>query len=92
MKTNHDDIDFAKSLKELESITQWFESEEVDLDQALVKFERGMELAALLKEHLSQVQNKVEKIKQKFSAPLASEDTLEESDQAVPTPDLFSGN
>lgn len=92
MKNSEDQIDFAASLKELEEITAWFESEEVDLDQALVKFERGMELSAELKQHLNQVENKVEKIKQKFNDPGAAPvSTLEEE---APEPgtnsDLFS--
>lgn len=62
------EYNFTKNLKELEEITSWFESEEVDLDQALTKFERGMTLAAELKDHLSGVENRVEKIKQKFTS------------------------
>jgi exodeoxyribonuclease VII small subunit len=57
---------FEPALIELEEITAWFESSEADLDQGLARFERGMELAAQLKEHLAQVENKIEKIKQKF--------------------------
>lgn len=68
------EYNFTKDLKELEEITSWFESEEVDLDQALAKFERGMTLAAQLKEHLSGVENRVEKIKQKFSSVRAEPD------------------
>ena len=41
--------DFGSQLKELEAITMWFESDEVDLNEALNKFERGMELADGLK-------------------------------------------
>lgn len=62
-------IKFDEALKELEAITEWFESEDVDLDAGIAKFERGMELAALLKAHLAEAENRVEKIKQKFSAP-----------------------
>ena len=61
-------FEFEKSLKELEDITLWFESTDVDLDQGLVKFERGMELAGQLKNHLASVENRVEKIKQRFTA------------------------
>jgi exodeoxyribonuclease VII small subunit len=61
---------FDEAMKELEAITTWFESSDVDLDQGLVKFERGMELAARLKEHLATVENLDEKIKVKFSAPV----------------------
>lgn len=77
---------FEAALKELEAITQWFESSEIDLDQGLAKFERGMELAAQLKEHLESVENRVEKIKQRFDTtakPVAGSD---EAGQ----PDLFN--
>lgn len=60
-------VDFAKSFEELEKITQWFDSEEhLDLDKGLKQFERGLELASLLKQKLSEVENKVVEIKQKF--------------------------
>jgi len=60
-------FEFSKALEELEQITAWFESSEVDLDQGLTKFERGMELSAELKQHLQTVENRVEKIKQRFT-------------------------
>jgi exodeoxyribonuclease VII small subunit len=67
-------FEFEPALKELEDITQWFESGDADLDQGLVKFERGMELAAELKKHLETVENRVEKIKARFdTAPAADE-------------------
>ncbi len=58
--------DFGGKLNELESITDWFESDAVDLNEALKKFERGMVLADDLKKELAEVENRVEKIKQKF--------------------------
>lgn len=87
MSQTDEKFDFAAGLKELEEITAWFESEEVDLDKALVKFEHGVELAAKLRQHLQTVENRVEKIKARFdgaanssSAPPAEE----------PSPDLFN--
>ncbi len=59
-------INFSEELKELEAIADWFESENVNLDQALLKIERGMELAVRLKHHLQTVENQVETVKQKF--------------------------
>lgn len=60
-------VDFAKSFEELEKITEWFDSEEhLDLDKGLKQFERGLELASLLKEKLSEVENKVTEIKKRF--------------------------
>lgn len=57
---------FADDMAELESITAWFESPDIDLDEALAKFERGMELATGLKKQLGEVENKIEKIKKSF--------------------------
>src|ERR1700757_494565 len=65
---------FAKKLSELETITAWFESDNVDLDEALAKFERGMVLADELKRELQQVENRVEKIKQRFDVAPAAGD------------------
>lgn len=59
-------FNFEAALAELEQITQWFESSDADLDAGLKKFERGLELAAELKEHLASVENRVEKIKARF--------------------------
>src|SRR3954471_3369552 len=66
-------FEFEKSLKELEDITAWFESPDVDLDAGLDKFERGMELAARLKDHLASVENRGEKMRQRFSAKASAE-------------------
>jgi exodeoxyribonuclease VII small subunit len=85
MADRNSDFDFAAGLKELESITQWFEAEEIDLDQALVKFERGMELAERLRKHLSGIETKVEKIKGRFKA--SDDDPAKPA--AEPEPELF---
>jgi exodeoxyribonuclease VII small subunit len=58
--------DFEAKLKELEEITAWLESDEVNLDQALAKFERGMALSAELKQQLKHIENRVEKIKHQY--------------------------
>ncbi len=89
-----DQAEFSAKLKELEDITKWFESSDVDLDQALVKFERGMELAGELKTRLQTVENRIEQIKQRFDAKsVAAAEADEIPDQdgtAEATPDLFS--
>ncbi len=74
-------FEFEKALKELEGITAWFESSDVDLDAGLVKFERGMELASELKTHLATIENRVEKIKQRFSASAAEASQPDQNDQ-----------
>lgn len=67
--SNPKPFEFEKSLAELEAITTWFESADADLDQGIAKFERGMELAQQLRTHLADVENRVETIRRKFSAP-----------------------
>jgi exodeoxyribonuclease VII small subunit len=81
-------FEFEKALKELEEITVWFESSDVDLDAGLVKFERGMELAQQLKSHLAGVENRVEKIKQRFSGTTPGAPAPADVDAlAAPAPD-----
>lgn len=60
-------LTFAEAFAELEAITEWFETAEVDLDEGLKKFERGLELAKLCKGKLVEVENKVVELKKKFS-------------------------
>lgn len=71
---------FADSFRELEEIVRWFEASEVDLEEGLKKFERGLELARKCRERLSEVENKVTQIKEKFSAFDDENAVSEESD------------
>lgn len=59
-------FNFAGAFAELERIAQEFESETVDLEKGLKKFERGLELASQLKARLKEIENKVEVIKKRF--------------------------
>lgn len=59
--------DFGEAYKELEEIVAWFEREDVDLDEGLTKFERGLALAAKCRERIKEVENKVKEIQAKFS-------------------------
>jgi len=58
---------FGEAFQELEEITAWFERGDVDLDEGLKKFERGLELAGVCKGKLAEVENKVIELKKKFS-------------------------
>lgn len=66
MATKNKPQSFAKAFEELETVTHWFETGEMDLDEGLKKFERGLELAAFCKERLAQAENKMKEIKVKF--------------------------
>lgn len=65
-KKPEEKFDFGAAYKELEGIIDWFESGDIDLDQGLEKFERGLALAKQCQERLKEVENKVSAIKMKF--------------------------
>lgn len=65
-KPRRSDVDVAHSFKELEEISQWFETSEPDLDEGLKRFERAMELSSALRERLEEAENTIKEIKVKY--------------------------
>jgi exodeoxyribonuclease VII small subunit len=61
-------FNFTKAYQEIEEINEWFQGEEIDLDEALRKYEKGMELINKCKERLKEAENKFEEIKKKYTA------------------------
>ncbi|NTV31084.1 exodeoxyribonuclease VII small subunit [candidate division WWE3 bacterium] len=59
--------EFTKSLAEFESIIREFDRDQVDLEQGIPKFKRGNELARLLLNRLSQIENEIKEIKAEFA-------------------------
>lgn len=59
---------FAKDFAELEKIIASFEKEDLDLDDSMQQFERGLQLAEELKKTLATVENKIETLKNKYTA------------------------
>ena len=64
----NENFNFKQALDELKQINEEFESDEIDLDQMLKKFKRGLELARKCKERLKKAENEVIKIKEEFSS------------------------
>lgn len=60
------EFNFKKALEELKKINEEFDREDIDLDQALEKFKRGLSLAKKCKQRLKEIENEVIKIKEKF--------------------------
>ncbi len=56
-------LDFAEAMAELESITKYLESDDVDIDKAMEKFKRGSELAKEIKNYLKEAENTISTIK-----------------------------
>lgn len=61
-------FDFAKAVEQIEEINQWFQNEDVDLDEGLAKFRHGLALIKKCKTRLKQVENEFIEIKKEFSA------------------------
>jgi exodeoxyribonuclease VII small subunit len=63
-----------KSLRELinefETVIAWFDSEDLDVESAIAKFEEGSKLAEQIKRQLAEAKNKIEIVKKKFDAPV----------------------
>lgn len=60
------DFDFGGSMAELEQIAQYLESSQVNLDEAMKKYERGVQIAKDLKIYLKTAENRVQTLKQSF--------------------------
>ena len=57
-------FEFSKAIKEIEAINMWFQQDDLNLEEALVKYKRGLELIAGCKKQLSQFHTKVKEIKE----------------------------
>ncbi len=60
-------FNFTKAYQEIEKINEWFQGEDIDLDEALQKYERGLDLINKCKKRLEESENKFEEIKKKYS-------------------------
>lgn len=54
--------------EELNQLIDWFESEAVNLDEAVEKYEQAMALLNQMEDHLKTAENKVRKISVRFDA------------------------
>jgi len=58
-----------EQLAELDELLAWFDQPDIDLDQALKKFDEGVALAETIKKRLVTFENKVTILKQRFDRP-----------------------
>ncbi len=52
--------------EELDTIVEWFSSDDVDLESSLEKYERGLEIIGQLEKKLDTIDSKLEIIHKKF--------------------------
>lgn len=79
-------FDFAKAIKEIEEINQWFQNEDIDLDVGLEKFKRGLDLIKKCRIRLKQVENEFIDIKKEYAIPEKGAGKVQE-DENEPSPD-----
>lgn len=82
MDQQQKDFDFTKALNEIEEINRWFQNEDINLDEGLIKFRRGLELIKQCKEKLRQVENEFTIIKKELAS--TSEATEEKTPEEIP--------
>lgn len=58
----------SEKIEKLEELLTWFESEEITIEEALVKYEEALQLSKELEAQLKDAKNQVEIIKKKFNA------------------------
>lgn len=68
MSKGPDKKSYRKLSDELAELLAWFEGEQVDLDQAVSKYEQAMALLKQMESYLKTAENKVKKISAKFDA------------------------
>lgn len=61
-------FNYGSSMKALEDLLDSIESDELDVDAAIAKFEEGMKLVAELETYLNTAENKIQNIKKQFAA------------------------
>lgn len=57
-----------QKLAELDKLVAWFEQDDIEIEQALKKFEQAEKLAAEISDELQTAKNKIEIIKKKFDS------------------------
>ncbi|MDP4038602.1 MAG: exodeoxyribonuclease VII small subunit [bacterium] len=57
---------FSEKMARLEKIAADLENSEIDLDEAIKRFEEGARLASELKDYLEKSKNQIETVKKRF--------------------------
>jgi exodeoxyribonuclease VII small subunit len=56
------DLDYRALSDELEAIVQGLQRDDIDVDMAMQKYERGLELVDQLEKYLKSAENRIEKL------------------------------
>jgi exodeoxyribonuclease VII small subunit len=61
-----DEPTIAEQIAELDALASWFEQDDFDIEQAIEKFEQASTVAESVKTKLSELENKITVLKQRF--------------------------
>lgn len=61
-----DKLSLSELMERLDQIVDWFNSGEVDIDQATAKFDEGVKLSEVIKAKLAETDTKINQIKLKL--------------------------
>ena len=61
-----DKLSLTELMNQLDQIVAWFNSGEVDIDEATVKFDEGVKLTEVIKAKLAETDTKINQIKLKL--------------------------
>ena len=81
--TDNSKFNFSKAIKDIEEINNWFQNEEIDVDEGLEKFRSGLELIKKCKSRLKQVENEFVEIKKEFYVEEKSVNDIETKSHGV---------
>lgn len=66
MSQKNSEPTLQQQLAELDELLAWFDAPDIDLDEALAKFDQGVKLSESAKQKLQTLENKITVLKQKF--------------------------
>lgn len=66
MSKTTSDSSLQQQMARLNEITEWFEQDDVDIEKAMEKFEEAATLAADIKARLSELENTITVLKNRF--------------------------
>lgn len=61
------EFNFSESMKQINEINDWFQGEDLDLEEALTKLKQGKELITKCKERLSDIENEFKELRVDFA-------------------------
>ena len=65
-RTKSNPKNYQQMSAELTEIIDWFESDDVNLDEAVVKYEQALKLTAEIESYLKTAENKIRRLNSKF--------------------------